>query len=90
VPGVVPLVLGRVQELIPGDPGAQQAGWSFATAAFALGQAIAAYGFSFLFARGTGYPTLFALGTAAMLLALAIDFAFAHRKRPDPCRSRPR
>ncbi|MBV8577356.1 MAG: YbfB/YjiJ family MFS transporter [Acetobacteraceae bacterium] len=80
VPGVVPLVLGRVQELTPGDSGAQQAGWSFATAAFALGQAIAAYGFSFLFARGTGYPTLFVLGAAAMLLALAIDFAFAHRE----------
>jgi predicted MFS family arabinose efflux permease len=80
VPGVVPLVLGRVQELIPGDPGAQQASWSVATAAFALGQAAAAYGFSFLYAKASGYPTLFALGSAAMLLALAIDFAFAHTR----------
>ena len=78
VPGVVPLVLGRIQELTAGDPGAQQAGWSFATAAFALGQAIAAYGFSFLFARGSGYAALFAIGAGAMVLALAIDLAFAH------------
>jgi predicted MFS family arabinose efflux permease len=78
VPGVVPLVLGRVHELTPHDDHERQAGWSFATAAFALGQAAAAYGFSFLFARtGGGYAALFALGTAALVLALAIDLAAA-------------
>jgi predicted MFS family arabinose efflux permease len=85
VPGVVPLVLGRVHELIPHDAREQQAGWSFATAAFALGQAAAAYGFSFLFARtGGGYAALFALGAAALVLALVIDLATAALRRETP------
>jgi predicted MFS family arabinose efflux permease len=78
VPGIVPLVLGRVHDLTPPDDQARQAGWTFATAAFALGQATAAYGFSFLFARtGGGHAALFALGAAALMLALAIDLAAA-------------
>ena len=78
VPGIVPLVLGRVHELTPHDDQQRQAGWSFATAAFALGQAAAAYGLSFLFAHtGGGYAALFTLGGAALMLALAIDFAAA-------------
>jgi predicted MFS family arabinose efflux permease len=76
VPGVVALVLGRVHELTPHDDQERQAGWSFATTAFALGQAAAAYGFSFLFAHtGGGYTALFALGAGALVLALAIDLA---------------
>jgi predicted MFS family arabinose efflux permease len=81
VPGIVPLVLGRVRELIPDDAQAQQAAWSFATSAFALGQAGAAYGFSALFAAGHGYATLFWLGAAAMLLALALDLVSARTSR---------
>jgi predicted MFS family arabinose efflux permease len=78
VPGVVPLVLGRVHELTPHDDQERQAGWSFATVAFALGQAAAAYGFSFLFGRTGGAPAgLFAIGAAALMLALAIDLAAA-------------
>jgi predicted MFS family arabinose efflux permease len=73
VPGIVPLVLGRVDELVPGDPEGQRAAWSVTTMAFALGQAAGAYGLSFLFARGARYPTLFAVGTAALTLALVID-----------------
>ncbi len=73
VPGIVPLVLGRVHELIPHDGRAQKAAWSGATTAFALGQAGAAYGFSFLFAETGGYAMLFALGAAALVLALVID-----------------
>jgi predicted MFS family arabinose efflux permease len=60
-PGIVPLVLGRIRELLPADGGVQQAAWSRATMAFALGQAAAAYGFSFLFAAGGEYPALFEL-----------------------------
>lgn len=73
VPGIVPLVLGRVHELVPGDPDGQRAAWSVTTMAFALGQAAGAYGLSFLFARGGRYTTLFAVGTAALTLALVID-----------------
>ena len=74
VPGIVPLVLGRVHELVPGDPGLQRAAWSRATAAFALGQAAAGYGFAWLFAD-SGYAYLFPIAAAAMLLALAVDVA---------------
>lgn len=75
VPGVVPLVLGRVNELLPDDAGRRQAAWGLATTAFAVGQAAAAYGFSFLFDRTGAYAPLFAIGGAAMLSALAIDLA---------------
>ena len=75
VPGIVPLVLGRVQELAGRDERNRTAAWSIATATFALGQAAAAYGFSFLFARTGSYTILFALGAAALILALVIDVA---------------
>jgi predicted MFS family arabinose efflux permease len=80
-PGIVPLVLGRANELVPGDVQSQRAAWSVATTAFAVGQAGAAYGFSFFFAFGGGYDVLFGLGGAA--LALAIDLlvaAIVHRR----------
>lgn len=77
VPGIVPLALGRVTELLPRDAAAQGAAWSRATTGFALGQAAAAYGFSFLFAQGGGYGWLFAIGAAALLLALTIELAAA-------------
>jgi predicted MFS family arabinose efflux permease len=75
VPGIVPLVLGRVQELAGPDERGRTVAWSIATVAFALGQAGAAYGFSFLFARTGSYTILFALGAAALILALVIDLA---------------
>lgn len=75
VPGIVPLVLGRVHELVPGDPEGQRAAWSVTTMAFALGQAGAAYGFSFLYARGGDYLPLFSLAAACLVLALAVDLA---------------
>jgi predicted MFS family arabinose efflux permease len=77
VPGVVPLVLGRVHELAP--PEQAGAAWSFATVAFALGQAAGAYGLSWLLARTDDYALLFTLGAAAVLLALLIDLVFARR-----------
>jgi predicted MFS family arabinose efflux permease len=78
VPGVVPLVLGRVLELAPRTGSDGAAAWSMATAAFALGQAAAAYGFSYLVAAtGGGYLALFALGAAALFTALVIDLAAA-------------
>ncbi|WP_348644830.1 YbfB/YjiJ family MFS transporter, partial [Methylobacterium sp. WL116] len=78
VTGTVPLMLGRIGELLPGEPERQKAAWSVATVAFALFQAGAAYGLSFVFAHTAGnYTLLFALGTAAMVLALAIDLGTA-------------
>jgi predicted MFS family arabinose efflux permease len=62
-----------VHELVPGDEEGQRAAWSVTTMAFALGQAAGAYGLSFLFAGGRHYTTLFAVGAAALTLALVID-----------------
>lgn len=78
VTGTVPLVLGRIGELLPHHPAQQKAAWSMATVCFALCQASAAYGFSFLFGwSGGDYSLLFLLGTAAMVGALAIDLIAA-------------
>jgi predicted MFS family arabinose efflux permease len=79
VPGIVPLVLGRVHELVPSDRHGRTAAWSLATTAFALGQAGAAYGFSFLFNHMGSYIPLFGLGAAALVLALTIDLVVAAR-----------
>ena len=76
VPGIVSLALGRINEIL--SAGADRtAAWGKATAAFAVGQALAAYGFSYLYAGGLTFGLLFALGGAAFLLALALDFAAA-------------
>lgn len=86
--GTVTLVLGRIQELLPHDASEQKAAWSVATVVFALCQALAAYGLSFVFARSGGdYQLLFMIGAAAMMLALAIDVMFAGR-RPLSLRQR--
>ncbi len=83
VPGVVPLALGRVHELDPDDNAeVQRRAWVRCTIAFALGQAVTAYGFSALFAHTAGfYPLLFALGATALLLALVIDLSAATTRR---------
>jgi predicted MFS family arabinose efflux permease len=76
VPGCVALTIGRTHELLPADPPAQAAAWGWCTVAFAVGQAAAGYGFSYIFARPEGgYPALFALGAAALLVALLLDLA---------------
>ncbi|AWM02376.2 YbfB/YjiJ family MFS transporter [Bradyrhizobium amphicarpaeae] len=77
-PGIVPLVLGRIHELVPHSAEQQRATWSHATTSFALFQAAAAYGFSWIYAQtGGDYPVLFSLGGGAAVLALAIDLALA-------------
>ena len=77
-PGIVPLVLGRIQELVPHSLEQQRARWSHATTSFALFQAAAAYGFSWIYAQtGGDYLVLFGLGGGDLVLALAIDLAVA-------------
>jgi predicted MFS family arabinose efflux permease len=73
-PGIVPLVLGRVQELLAHHPSLQKAAWSRATTGFAVLQASAAYGMSWLLGHSGGnYALLFALGCGAIVLALLAD-----------------
>jgi predicted MFS family arabinose efflux permease len=81
-PGIVPLVLGRVNELLLHHPAAQKAAWSKATTSFAVLQAVAAYGLSFLFsASGGNYLMLFVIGAASLALALAVDLFAALRSK---------
>src|SRR5579875_1069056 len=79
-PGIVPIALGRVHELVEGHD-AQRRAWGYATIAFALAQAMAAYGCSFLFERLGDYASLFAVGACALLAAFALDMAAAAAKR---------
>jgi hypothetical protein len=76
-----------VHELVHGDA-QQRSAWSVCTIAFAVGQAAAAYGFSYLFAQTDGaYPVLFGIGAGAFVLALALDLAVACIGQ-DPARAR--
>ena len=78
-PGIVPLALARVQELIPHDALAQNRAWSRATVSFATFQALAGYGYSAVFSvTGGQHRVLFAIGAAALLVALMAD---VQRKR---------
>jgi predicted MFS family arabinose efflux permease len=78
VTGTVPLVLGRIGELLPHQPARQKAAWSTATVAFAIAQAVAAYGMSFVFERSGGdYRMLFIVGACAIVTALALDLVVA-------------
>jgi predicted MFS family arabinose efflux permease len=73
-PGIVPLALGRVHELLPHDVRGQTAAWSAATTAFALFQAVAAYGLTFVFTQSDGdYHLIFDIGALAFVASLGID-----------------
>ena len=82
LPGNVALILGRVRELSRDEPEAQT-GWTYATLAYAIGQAGAASAMSFLFARTGSYALLFGLAAAAIAAALAIDLVAARLREPS-------
>jgi predicted MFS family arabinose efflux permease len=73
------IAIGRLHELTGPDPRARVAGWSRATIAWALGQAVAAYGFAYIYAQTGRYGLLFGLAGGAVLLALVIDAAAGTR-----------
>ena len=73
VPGVVPVVLGRVHELTQPDVAIRTRAWSIATIAFAVGQASGAYGFAFLFDVNNSHVPSFLCGAGMFVLALAIE-----------------
>lgn len=73
-PGIVPIVLGRIHQILPGDTHAQSAVWSRATTVFALFQALAGYGYSYLFAQSGGdHRLLMGIGAGALLIAVLAD-----------------
>jgi len=85
-PGIVPLVLGRIQEMLAHRSLAEKtSAWSIATTSFAVLQALAAYGFSYLLVVRGSYAALFIIAAIAMLGALLIDVLAA-----TPVRGRPR
>jgi predicted MFS family arabinose efflux permease len=83
--GIVPLALGRVHELMPNDHTEQRAAWSRATSAFALCQALAGYGYSFLFSHThNNYALIFACGACALGVAFTADLVVNRAvRRPD-------
>lgn len=72
-PGIVPLVFGRIQELLIHHPSTHRRNWTRATVGFAISQALSAYGLSFLFARTRDYTLLFEIGSIAMAIAFAAN-----------------
>lgn len=81
VTGTVPLVLGRVHEVLAHHPVQQGAAWTKATVSFAVCQAAAAYALSFIFDfSGHDYRLLFVIGAAVISLALCIDLVAAARR----------
>jgi predicted MFS family arabinose efflux permease len=79
-PGIVPLALGRIHELVPHDHLEQRAAWSRATTAFALFQALGGYGYSWMFAHSNeNYALIFACGAVALALAFLADVLLNRR-----------
>jgi len=74
-PGIVPLALARVHELVP-DHHRQQVAWSRATVSFASFQALAGFAYSALFnATGGQHVLLFVIAGGAIVIALILEHA---------------
>jgi MFS family permease len=72
-PGIVPLALARVHELVP-QHYQQQLAWSRATVSFATFQAIAGYAYSALFnANGGDHALLFVIAAGSIVVALLLE-----------------
>ncbi|WP_415763094.1 YbfB/YjiJ family MFS transporter [Pseudomonas sp. CP4] len=74
-PGIVPLALARVHELVPSHHH-QQIAWSRATVSFATFQALAGFAYSALFnASGGQHTLLFVIAAGAIVIALLLEQA---------------
>lgn len=73
-PGIVPLMMARIHQLLPDEPTAQGAAWSRATITFALFQALSGYAYSMLFnASGGNHRLLFFISVCALGAALLME-----------------
>jgi predicted MFS family arabinose efflux permease len=72
VPGISTLVLGRIHEVVESSR-AQGRTWGYATTCWAIAQAIAGYGYSYLFARTGSYSLLFGIGACALVTAFGFE-----------------
>ncbi|MNN16950.1 Major Facilitator Superfamily protein [compost metagenome] len=85
-PGIVPLALARVHELVP-EHHRQQIAWSRATVSFATFQALAGFAYSALFnASGGHHALLFVIAAGAIVVALLLEQAM--KWLPAPTESR--
>jgi MFS family permease len=85
-PGIVPLALARVHELVP-EHHRQQIAWSRATVSFATFQALAGFAYSALFnASGGHHALLFVIAAAAIVVALLLEQAM--KWLPNPIETR--
>ncbi|MHA3736937.1 YbfB/YjiJ family MFS transporter [Pseudomonas sp. Eth.TT006] len=87
-PGIVPLALARVHELVP-EHHRQQVAWSRATVSFATFQALAGFAYSALFnASGGQHALLFVIAGGAVVVALLLEHAMKWlpaRTEPQCC-----
>ena len=82
-PGIVPLALARVHELIPGHH-QQQVAWSRATVSFATFQAIAGFAYSALFnASGGHHALMFVIAAGAIVVALLLELVVRLLGQPN-------
>ncbi|HEY4072218.1 MAG TPA: YbfB/YjiJ family MFS transporter [Herbaspirillum sp.] len=73
-PGIPPLFLARVRELIPHSVHQQNVVWSRATIVFALFQALCGYGYSAIFnASGGDHRLLFLIAAISLGVAVLLD-----------------
>ncbi|MGY2278360.1 YbfB/YjiJ family MFS transporter [Pseudomonas monsensis] len=83
-PGIVPLALARVHELVP-EHHRQQVAWSRATVSFATFQALAGFAYSALFnATGGHHALLFLIAGGAIVVAILLEFATHIGRRTHP------
>ena len=84
LPGIISLVSGRLHEIVPKhrDFTGWQAAWSTATIALAVGQAVSAFGYSYLLQLTGSHRLIFWIGSAAMIMAFLIETT-THQKDDD-------
>ncbi|HEY3596439.1 MAG TPA: YbfB/YjiJ family MFS transporter [Paraburkholderia sp.] len=80
-PGIVPLMLARVHEVLPGNHAKQNIVWTRATIVFAACQAAAGYGYSSIFNGGGNHRMLFALGAVAFFACFFLDLVASKAAR---------
>ena len=78
MPALIATFLLRSQQITEGDPARHRALWGVATASFALGMSIGAFGITFLIAQfgggGLAYPLFFGVAAGSLLIALLLEF----------------
>lgn len=78
MPALIATFLLRSQQITEGDPSRHRALWGVATASFALGMSIAAFGITLLIGQfgvgGLAYPPVFGVVAGSLLIALLLEF----------------